>query len=269
VYRLVIIFVSSILIAGSYNLFLLPHKILSSGVTGIAMIVGILTPLNTGIVNLALNLPILILGYYKLGTRFIAYSIFSVVTISMALLYIPIEPVAKDPILSSVFGGIISGVGIGLVFRFSGSTGGFDIIGMLLTRKKDFPLGGILFSMNAIVVLIAGFLFTWDLALYTLASIYATGKAVDTIHTRHIKLTLMIISNRGEELREQLLSHLIRGITVMEGEGAYTKEKRKVLFTVINRYELSEIKPLIRKIDPHAFVNITETVEVMGFFRRE
>jgi uncharacterized membrane-anchored protein YitT (DUF2179 family) len=269
VVRILIVFLASILIAFAYNALLLPHKVLSSGISGIAMMVGLLTPVNTGIVNLALNLPLLIIGFLKLGKRFMFYTIFSVAVTSVALLYIPIRPLVTDPILSSVFGGVLVGVGTGFIFRAEGSGGGFDIIAFLLTRKKEFPLGTLMFSLNAAVLLFAGFLFTWDAALYTLLSIYVTGKIIDTIHTIHVKLTLMIITNKGEEVKNKLLSNLVRGITVVDGEGAFTKEKRKVLFMIISRYELAKVKRLIKQADPHAFVNIMETVEVMGYFRRD
>lgn len=134
---------------------------------------GIITPVNTGILNFLLNLPLLILGYIKLGRRFITYTILSVVVISVSLYIIPIHGVSTEPILSSLFGGIISGVGIGIIFRASGSSGGFDIIAMLLAKKSDFPLGSLLSVMNAVVVVISGFIFGWDAALYTLISIYA------------------------------------------------------------------------------------------------
>ncbi|SEN55915.1 Uncharacterized membrane-anchored protein YitT, contains DUF161 and DUF2179 domains [Lihuaxuella thermophila] len=266
--RILSIFLASILVAFAYNAFLLPHKVLSSGISGIAMMIGLLTPVNTGIVNLALNLPLLIIGFYKLGKRFMFYTIFSVAVTSVALLYIPIRPLVTDPILSSVFGGVLVGVGTGFIFRAEGSGGGFDIIAFLLTRKKEFPLGTLMFGLNAAVLLFAGFLFTWDAALYTLLSIYVTGKIIDAIHTIHVKLTLMIITSKGEEVKNRLLSNLVRGITVVDGEGAFTKEKRKVLFMIISRYELVTVKRLIKETDPHAFVNIMETVEVMGYFRR-
>ncbi|MFV9510215.1 YitT family protein [Tepidibacillus sp. LV47] len=266
--RIITIFFSSVLIAVSYNLFLLPHKVLSGGITGIAMIIGLLTPLNTGTVIFLLNIPILILGFLKIGKRFIIYSLFSVSITSLAMHYIPQKAIVIDPILSSVFGGVISGMGIGLIFRVGGSTGGFDIIGLLLTRKRDLPLGAIIFGMNAVVVLVSGFLFNFDLALYTMLSIYTSGRVIDAIHTRHVKLTLMIITSRGEEMKNMLMEHIVRGITIVDGEGAYTKEKRKILFTVITRYDLILIKPYIFEVDPHAFVNITETVEVLGAFRR-
>lgn len=268
-HRLIIVLLSSILIAFAFNGFLLPNKILSGGVSGIAMMIGLVTPLNTGMTIFALNVPIFVAGYLKLGKKFVAYSVFSVAVTSTAMQYIPQKAFTDDLLLSSIFGGVIAGIGIGLIFRFRGSTGGFDIIGLLLTLNKDFPLGAVIFGMNAIVVFVAGFVFSWEEALYTMLSIYATGRVIDAIHTRHIKLTLMIVTDQGDRVKGNLLSELHRGITVVEGEGAYTKERRKILFIVISRYELSEVKAIIRESDPNAFVNITQTVEVMGSFRRD
>ncbi|EEM15985.1 hypothetical protein bpmyx0001_30700 [Bacillus pseudomycoides DSM 12442] len=262
------VIIGSIIIAVAFNLFLIPHKILSSGIGGIAIILGIVTPVNTGIINFALNLPILILGYIGLGKKVIFNTVVSVVVLSAALYWIPVQIVAKDPLLSSIFGGVIAGAGIGLVFNCHGSTGGFDIIGMLLSRKKDIKLGGLLIILNTVVVVIAGFFFDWDVALTSLLSIYVTGKVIDAIHTKHRKVTLMIVTNQAEEMKKKLLSTVVRGITLLDGEGAYSSEKKRVLMTVVSREELADMKLAISEIDPQAFVNITETVEVLGLFRR-
>jgi uncharacterized membrane-anchored protein YitT (DUF2179 family) len=266
--RIVFILPCSVLLAFAYNQFLLPHQILSGGISGIAMIIGLLTPMNTGIANFILNVPIFVIGYIKLGRKFILYSILSVAVTSIALIYIPIQAISQDPMLSAIFGGVLAGVAIGFIFRSSASTGGFDIIGLLLTHKKEIPLGNLIFLMNAFVIFISGFLFKWDIALYTMLSIFATGKVIDTIYTNHTKLTLMIITGKGEEVRSRLLAKLVRGITIMDGEGAYTKEKRKILFMIIFRYELADVKRIVQEADPHAFINVTKTVEVIGFFRR-
>ena len=126
-------------------------------------------------------------------------TVVSVVVLSVALYYVPVKVVATDPLLSSIFGGVIAGAGISLVFNCNGSTGGFDIIGMLLSRKRDIKLGGFLIILNAVVVIIAGFFFTWDVALTSLLSIYVTGKVIDAVHTKHRKVTLMIVTNEAEK----------------------------------------------------------------------
>ena len=267
--RLAIIFVASLVLGLAFNLFLLPHEILAGGVNGIAMIMSLLTPINGGIWLVVLNIPILIIGWKKLGKTFIGNSIFSVAVTSIAMLYIPVMKVTDDVLLSSVFGGVLVGAGAGVIVRFYGSTGGFDIIGLLLTIKRDLPLGALVFVLNSGVVFISGFIFSWELAMYTMASIYISGLVVDRIHTRHIKLTLMVVTNQGEAVKKELLDNLYRGITVVDGEGAYSAAKVKVLYSVISRYELAYVRPLIRNIDPNAFVSVSETMEVMGNFRRD
>lgn len=269
VYSTAIIFLGSLLLGVAFNMFLLPHEILSGGITGIAMIFSLMLPVNAGIWLILLNIPVLVLGWMKLGKVFILNSIFSVAVTSISMLYIPVMKVTEDAILSSVFGGVLVGVGVGFIIRFYGSTGGFDVIGLLLTMKRDIPLGFLVFGLNSLVVFVSGFIFTWELAMYTMASIYITGLVVDRIHTRHIKLSLMVVTSKGDAVKKQLLEHLYRGITVTDGEGAYSGNKVKVLYSVISRYELAYVRPLIKEIDPNAFVSISETMEVMGNFRKD
>jgi uncharacterized membrane-anchored protein YitT (DUF2179 family) len=262
------IIIGSLITAVGFNLFLIPHEILSSGLSGVSMIVGMLTPMNTGVANFLLNLPLLIIGYYKLGRKFILLTILAVTMISLGLYVVPVVEIAHEMVLSAIFGGAVVGLGIGLIFRSSGSSGGFDVIGMLVARKRDFPIGAMLTAMNGVIIMISGFLFDWDSALYTMASIYVTGKVVDAVFTHHVKLTLTIITEKGEEMRQHLLTNVYRGLTVMDGIGGFSNTKRHILMTVISRYELAEVKSLISEVDPSAFVNITETVEVMGLFHK-
>lgn len=269
VYRLLIIFISSIVIGFAFNIFLLPHEVLTGGVTGIAMIFSLLTPVNAGYWIVLLNVPILVLGWMKLGKEFIGNSVFSVLVTSISMIYIPIIQVTDDALLSAVFGGVIAGAAIGVIIRYYSSTGGFDVVGLMLIKKWDVPLGGMIFSLNSIVVVISGFFFAWDLALYTMLSIYITGIVIDRIHTRHIKLSLMVVTSQGDDLKKALLANLVRGITVIEGKGAYSGESKKVLYTVITRYELAVIRPILREMDPTAFVSVSESMEVMGNFRRD
>jgi uncharacterized membrane-anchored protein YitT (DUF2179 family) len=266
--NIVIIVLGSVLIAVGFNFFMIPHQILSGGLSGIAMMLGIVTPINTGILNLLLNLPLLIIGVLKLGKQFITYTIISVIITSVSLYFLPIQKISSDPLLSCLFGGVLTGLGAGIVFRASGSTGGLDILAMLLMQKRSFPLGTMLAAMNAVVVIISGFIFGWDLAMLTLVGIYAAAKVIDTIHTSHIKVTLMIVTQKGCELKEVLLSKLGRGITVMDGKGAYSGSKKEILMTVITRYQLTDVRNTINEVDPNAFVNITETTEVIGLFRK-
>ncbi|MCH4826228.1 YitT family protein [Planococcus halocryophilus] len=267
--RLLIIFISSIVLGVAFNMFLLPHEILAGGVTGIAMMLGLITPLNAGVWMIVLNIPILVVGWMKLGKNFIANSLFSVVVTSISMLYIPVVQITEDALLSTVFGGVIAGASMGVIIRYYSSTGGFDVIGLLLSMKRDIPLGALVFVLNSTVVFVSGFVFSWELAMYTMASIYISGLVIDRVHTRHIKLSLMVVTAQGDAVKKELLDNLYRGITVVDGEGAYSSAKVKVLYSVIGRHELAFVRPLIKNIDPNAFVSISETMEVMGNFRKD
>lgn len=267
--QLFTIFLASVLLGVAYNMFFIPNKILSGGVTGIAMIIANLFPVNTGIMIFLLNVPIFLLGYFKLGRKFILYSVFSVAITTIAMQFIPVYNATSDQLLASVFGGVLGGIAIGFIFRSSGSTGGFDIISLIIRKKLDFPLGTLSFIFNLVVIVLSGFFFGWANAFYTIIGIYAMGRLIDVVHTGQLKVTLTIISAQADEIKQQLLSKLNRGMTIWEAKGAYSEEKRGVIMMVVTRYELSDIKAFIRKIDSNAFVNITQTIDVVGSFRRE
>jgi uncharacterized membrane-anchored protein YitT (DUF2179 family) len=265
-YMLAIAF-GAALVAAGFNLLLIPHQLLSAGISGIAMIVGYFTDWNIGILYFIFNLPILLWGWFIIGKRFIILSVLSVILTVWLMQLMPANAVVRDPLLGSVFGGVLIGIGTGITLRAGGSTGGFDIIGSILTRKRDFPLGTVLFGLNGIVILMLGYMKNWDLGLYSMLSIYITGKVVDTIHIRHVKVTAFIVTNQTEQLIARLLK-LPRGVTVIKTRGAFTHVEKDMLMTVTTRYELAELRKMIREVDPKAFVNIVETVGVIGEFRR-
>lgn len=264
----IIIIIGGVLIASGFNLFLVPHHLLSGGVSGLAMLTGYFSPLNINTMYLAYNVPLLIIGLFMLGKRFIGLSILSVAVVTWAMALIPEQAVASDTLLSAAFGGVLVGIGSGISFRSGGSSGGFDIIGSIVTRFKDLPVGNILVILNASVIIAMGYLEgDWNLALASMVSIYISSKVLDLIHISHNKVTLFIITDHTEELLDKLLT-LPRGVTLIKTEGAFSHKEKDMLMTVTTRYELSELREIIRKTDPSAFVNIVETVGVMGSFRR-
>ncbi|WP_026907659.1 YitT family protein [Paucisalibacillus globulus] len=263
-----IVIIGSLIVAFGFNFFLVPYGILSSGISGVAILIGLITPFDIGLMNLLLNLPLLVLGYFKLGKLITYNTLICVVSLSFFLYVLPVIPVADNIILSTIFGGIIGGIGIGLILKFSGTSGGLDIIAIIVSRKSNFSVGLLLTGMNGIIVLISGIAFNWNIALYTLLSIYITGKVIDKIYTNHIKLTMQIVTSKGELIREDLLKNIYRGITITEGYGGYSKEKMDVLMTVVTRYEMLQVKKIVRDHDENAFINIFETVEVDGAFAK-
>jgi uncharacterized membrane-anchored protein YitT (DUF2179 family) len=258
--------VGALLVAAGFNMFLIPHQLLSGGVSGIAMIIGYFTNWNIGLLYFVFNLPLMIWGLIVIGRRFIAFSVVSVILTVWLMQALP--SINQAPILGAVFGGVLVGLGGGITLRMGGSTGGFDIIGSILTRKWDFPLGTVLSLLNAFVILALGFFKQdWDLALYSMLAIYISGRVMDGIHIRHVKVTAFIVTKRRKELLERLLT-MPRGVTSIKTEGAFTGSEQDMLMTVTTRYELVELKKIIKSIDPKAFVNIVETVGVLGEFRK-
>lgn len=261
-----IVVLGSLIVAFAFNCFLVPFGILSSGISGIAILLGILTPFNTGLFNFVLNLPLLILGYYKLGKTITINTLVCVASLSLFLYLIPAVAVTDNILLSTVFGGGIGGLGVGLILKYSGTSGGLDIIAIIVSRMSSFSIGLLLTGMNGVIVLISGFIFNWEIALYTMLSIYITGKMIDTVFTDHVKLTMQIVTTEGEAIRKELLESIYRGITITDGYGGYTQEKKNILMMVVTRYETLHVKKIVRKHDEDAFINIYETVEVDGKF---
>ncbi|MBC8080134.1 MAG: YitT family protein [Gorillibacterium sp.] len=262
-----VIVLSAFLIAISLNLFLIPHQLLSGGVAGVASISGYFTNWNISLVYFLLNVPLILWGWKAVGKRYIIFSFLSVVSTTWFMQVIPIRTVTVDPTLGAVFGGIIGAVGIGFSLRAGGSTGGFDIIGSIVTRKRDVPMGTLLFILNGAVILILGFYKNWDLALYSMLSTFVKGKVVDTIHVRHIKVTCFIITKNKDRMLERLRK-LPHGITCVETQGGYSEEGNHMLMTVTTRYELAALRKAAIESDPHAFMNVMETTEIVGRFAR-
>jgi uncharacterized membrane-anchored protein YitT (DUF2179 family) len=266
---LFIIVLGSAFVAAGFNLFLIPHQLLSGGLSGISMIISYFTSWNISILFLISNLPVIILGLLRIGRKFIILSVVSVIMTTWFLRIIPEHNVVQDHILAAVTGGVLVGLATGISLRAGGSTGGFDIIGSILMQRRDFPLGTVLFVLNGGVIILLGyFKDNWDLALYSMLSIFVTGKVLDTIHTHHLKVTVFIITKQKDELLDRLMQ-IHRGVTVLSIEGAYTKKAQHMLMTVTTRFDLVSLQNLIRDTDPDAFVNVVETVAIMGRFRRD
>lgn len=261
-----VVVLGSLIVAFAFNCFLVPHEILSSGISGLAILLGILTPFDTGIYNFLLNVPLLILGYFKLGRTITINTLVCVASLSLFLFLIPAVAITDNMLLSTVFGGGIGGLGVGLILKFAGTSGGLDIIAIIIARASSFSVGLLLTGMNGIIVLISGFVFDWEIALYTLLSIYITGKMIDTVFTDHLKLTMQIVTTQGDAIRNELLESIYRGITITEGYGGYTQEKKDILMMVLTRYETLHVKNVVRKHDENAFINMFETIEVDGKF---
>jgi uncharacterized membrane-anchored protein YitT (DUF2179 family) len=273
--KAVVVIFGALLNAVGLNLFMIPADVYASGFTGIAQLLSSVmkeyTPLyiSTGVLLLLLNIPVAILGWRKVGKSFTLYSLLSVAATTVFLSIVPLYPLSEDILLNAVFGGVIVAIGVGITLKYGASTGGLDIVAMILSRMKDKPVGTYFFILNGIIIFTAGLLYGWEKALYTLVTLYASTRVIDAIHTRHEKLTAMIITKEADDLKKAIHAKMVRGITMVPAKGAFTNEQKDMLMIVITRYELYNLEKIIKEVDPKAFTNIIQTTGIFGFFRKE
>ncbi|MFC5603466.1 YitT family protein [Sporosarcina koreensis] len=273
--RILVVIFGSLLMAVSLNFFLINANVYASGFSGAAQLVSSIlsdqlgVSVSTGILLFIFNIPVFILGWFKVGRGFTIYSIISVVFTTIFLELLPVLSLSNDIILNAVFGGVIAGVGVGISLKLGASTGGMDIVAMVLSRLQDKPIGTYFLLLNGIIIVLAGVLYEPENALYTMVALYVTTSVIDMIHTRHEKVTAMIITHKAEELQQAIHQKMVRGITIVPAKGAYSREEKSMLYLVITRYELYDLEKIINEVDPQAFTNIVQTVGIFGFFRRE
>lgn len=273
--KILVVIFGALMNAFAMNCFLIPVSVYSSGFSGLAQLLTNLlndfTPFraSTGILLALLNIPVIILAWKKIGRSFTYFTILSVGITTIFLEIIPVTPLfSKDILLNAVFGGLIVAVGIGYTLKFGASTGGLDIVALVLSRSKGKPVGTYFFLFNALIILTAGYIYGMEKALYTLINLYVTSRFIDAIHTSHIKVTAFIVTTKGDELRKEIHSKLIRGITAINAKGAFTNQDKQILMMVLSRYELYHLSKVIKSVDEKAFTNIVQTIDVFGEFRK-
>jgi len=273
--KLIIVIIGAFIFAFSMNYFLIPADVYSSGFSGMSQLLSRLFSdyfnihISVGFWLLLLNIPVIILGWRKVGKTFTLYSFISVIFSSVFLNLIPIKELSDDILLNAVFGGVIGAIGVGMTLRIGASTGGMDIIAVYLSRVTEGSVGRFTLILNSLIIISAGFLFGWEKSLYTLVGLFSSSKVIDILHTQAQKLTAMIVTENSKDLKRVILSQLTRGATVVPAHGAYSDEGRDLLITVISRYELFELRKIIKEVDPKAFTNIVKTDSVIGLFRKE
>ncbi|WP_313235465.1 YitT family protein [Sporosarcina ureae] len=273
--RVAVVILGSLLMALSLNFFLINANVYASGFAGAAQLVSSVLKdqldmtISTGILLLVFNIPVFILGWFKVGKGFTIYSVLSVAFTTLFLELLPLRSMSEDIMLNAVFGGVLAGVGVGISLKLGASTGGMDIVAMILSRMQDKPIGVYFLVLNGILIVFAGILYEPENALYTMVALYVTTSVIDMIHTRHEKVTAMIITRKADDLQQAIHRQMVRGITILPAKGAYSKEDKNMLYVVITRYELYDLERIINETDPQAFTNIVQTVGIFGFFRKE
>ncbi|MFD1677443.1 YitT family protein [Alicyclobacillus fodiniaquatilis] len=264
--RAAFILIGAILIATGLEEFLVPNHIIDGGITGISIILAHLTGFKLGIFLFVLNVPFLIFGYRQIGKTFAFSTLFAIIVLSIASTILgPIPDVTNDPLLAAVFGGITVGIGVGLVVRNGGSSDGTEVIAVLVNKKSPWSVGQVVMFFNIFILGSAGFVFGWNHAMYSLIAYFIAFKMIDvTINGFEETKSIWVISDKYREIGEAMLSRLGRGVTYLNGEGAFTGDDKKIVFSVISRLEEAKLKSLVEEIDSEAFLAIGSIAEVRG-----
>ncbi|MFE1244968.1 YitT family protein [Fictibacillus sp. NPDC058756] len=261
-----LITIGAVLMAVGLEIFLVPNNVIDGGIAGISIMASHLTGLSLGIFLFALNLPFIFIGYKQIGKTFAISTLYGIIILSIAATLLhPVPPFTDDLLLATVFGGIFIGVGIGMVIRSGGSLDGTEILAILSNSKLPFSVGEIIMFFNIFILGAAGFVFTWDRAMYSLIAYFIAYKTIDlTITGLEESKSAWIISENHKEIGDAILHRLGRGVTYLKGEGAYTGDEKGVVFCVITRLEEAKLKDIVDEFDTSAFLAIADIAEVKG-----
>ncbi|MCZ7547951.1 MAG: YitT family protein [Anaerolineales bacterium] len=267
-----LIVVGSLIQAVALRIFLVPAKLASGGVSGIAQIIHHYTDWPIGVMVLIGNIPLFLLGWrFSADGRFAVRTALAIVAYSLAvdlLLLLPFFPkngLTDDIFLNSLYGAVISGIGYGLVYRARGTSGGSDILARILNHWRGVPMTQSYLMVDSVVILAAGFAFGWKEALYAIVTLYVSGLAAETVlEGGGTVRTAMIVTAKPREIASAILVELERGVTTLAGTGAYTGEERPVLYCVVSRAEIAQIKAIVQETDPRAFMVVGVAHEALG-----
>jgi uncharacterized membrane-anchored protein YitT (DUF2179 family) len=261
------ILIGSVILAVGLNMFMVPNMLAPGGISGLAVVIYYLIKFPVGVTIIVLNIPLFIIGYLVLGPRVVIQSLLGTFLFSLAVeITAPLLPAATDDLLlAAVYGGVVMGVGVGLVFRFRGSTGGTGLLSLILAKVWGISPGQAMFWGDLVVLALAVFVFGTEAAMYATLALFVSIKVIDAIlEGIGTAKSAIIITRCGSQINEKLLHELGRGVTRLEGQGGYTGEGREVLLCVVARQQTARLKAIIYEADPGAFVIIGNATEVHG-----
>lgn len=250
----------------AYPLFLMPNRIAPGGVTGIATIITYALGLPTGLVSLALNIPLFLYGWRMMGRRFLLRTSIATVVFSLLIDLIAVKPLTRDPLMASVFGGVLLGIGLGLILRGGATTGGTDLLARLVHQKvPPITVGAFLFAFDVAVIFMAGFTMSVEHAMYALICVYIAARVLDTVLAGiGTDKACNIVTAHDTAIAGRLMNELGRGVTVFNATGAFSGQGVRMLLCVVGRMEVTRLKQIVQEEDPRAFMFITDTHETLG-----
>ena len=253
------------LAALALEIFLVPNNIIDGGIIGISIMISYITKVKLSILTFVLNIPFLILGYKQLGKSFLIKAAYAMLVFSILIeQFKPVPELTNDILLATVFGGLLLGIGVGFVIKFGACLHGTEVVAILINKKTSFSVGQVVMFLNFFIYSTSGLLFGWDRALYSILTYFITFKIIDMVSEGFEQAkAAMIITNHGEEIANSIYKHLGRTVTMLEGEGLISG-KKVVLYAVVTRIEIPELKRIVAADDYSAFVTITDVNEIVG-----
>ena len=263
--EMLLITVGAAIAAFAIEEFLVGCTILDGGVVGISIMLNTLMKVPLGLLTFVLNIPFLIIGWRKMGKMFILKSGYAMMIFSLFLqVFAPLKNVTEEYLLAVSFGGVILGIGVGLVIKFGGCLDGTETVAILLNRKFKWPVGQTVLIFNIIIFSVAGIIFGFDRAMYSLLTYFITSKVLDIVENGMDKAkAAMIITNDAKQISEEIYKRLGRTVTIFEGEGLVSG-KKVILYCVLTRFEIRELREIINHIDSSAFIAVSDVSEIIG-----
>lgn len=259
--------IGCILCAVAINGILIPQHFATSGITGLALVVHRKFPaINFGIIYFLINVPLFALAWMTVGRRFFFYSLVGMAALSLSVTFINFPIHLDDKILNALWAGLISGAGVGITLRSSGSQGGIDILSVMLLKRFSIGIGNTILTVNSLVLVLVALAYSLETVLYTLIVIYVSTKVATIVITGFSqRKAVIIISQEWREISQEILKDIHRGVTIIKGEGGYSGSEENILYTVVTIREVGSLKRLVQRIDNNAFVVISPTLEVMNY----
>ena len=260
------IFIGSVIGAAAYPTFLIPNNIAPGGLTGVATILNYLAGWPVGITALVLNIPLFLIGYRTMGKVFAFRSLVATALFTILIDILPLKPVSEDPLLGTLFGGVVLGIGLGLILRGGATTGGSDMIARMVHRRFSFiTVGMFLFALDFLVVLAAAIFIGGTQALYAMIDIYVCGRVIDAVMVGFGgNKACFVMTDAWQKITGRVLNEIERGCTLLEAKGAYSGTSRPVVMCVMSRQEMTALKRIVQEEDEKAFMFITEAHEALG-----
>ncbi|BCJ97180.1 YitT family protein [Anaerocolumna chitinilytica] len=265
VFRILMIITGACFSSIGLEIFLIPNNIIDGGIIGLSIISSYLSGLPLGLFTFALNFPFFLIGYKQIGKTFVLSTAFAVICLSIGVSILhPIPGVTHDIFLAAIFGGIINGTGVGLIIRAGGSLDGTEIVAIILDKKVSFSIGQIVMFFNFFILSGAGFIYGWDRAMYSLVAYFIAFKMIDiVVEGLDESKAVMIVSDRNEDITSAIIDRLGRGVTLLNGQGGFSRLSTNVIYVVVSRLEIAKIKNIVHSFDNDALVTIG-SIEVAG-----